>query len=183
MIRRPPRSTLFPYTTLFRNLRAPRRAAQRLHEIAGRSAANVRARGRPRSSKPHPASGQARCAAPRPVSRIVSSPTSRSPRKPHRPSTDFDYKRKYIESITFRAHGSLLLFKDQELTLGEASFLFLKEKGVLFSLQVSYRRRNAGKYGFQMLLLLVTICCIGVLCLPFIMYEAITHLADILDYG
>src|SRR3712207_7363992 len=31
MIRRPPRSTLFPYTTLFRSLLEPARARQRLH--------------------------------------------------------------------------------------------------------------------------------------------------------
>src|SRR3712207_7041286 len=31
MIRRPPRSTLFPYTTLFRSGRLPRRAVGRLH--------------------------------------------------------------------------------------------------------------------------------------------------------
>src|SRR2546425_9029617 len=31
MIRRPPRSTLFPYTTLFRSLVAPHHAAQPLH--------------------------------------------------------------------------------------------------------------------------------------------------------
>src|SRR2546421_3291768 len=32
MIRRPPRSTLFPYTTLFRSQRAPRRTARRQHD-------------------------------------------------------------------------------------------------------------------------------------------------------
>src|SRR2546428_4377234 len=36
MIRRPPRSTLFPYTTLFRSLEQPRRAEQRSDEIRRR---------------------------------------------------------------------------------------------------------------------------------------------------
>src|SRR5437588_7147704 len=35
MIRRPPRSTLFPYTTLFRSLQHPRRAAERYGPIGG----------------------------------------------------------------------------------------------------------------------------------------------------
>src|SRR2546430_8723134 len=49
MIRRPPRSTLFPYTTLFRSARRPDRADPR-HVVRGREAAQVRAahlRGRP----------------------------------------------------------------------------------------------------------------------------------------
>src|SRR2546426_9205778 len=33
MIRRPPRSTLFPYTTLFRSLHARRRDAERLDQV------------------------------------------------------------------------------------------------------------------------------------------------------
>src|SRR5436190_14448959 len=33
MIRRPPRSTLFPYTTLFRSLRAVKAARARHHEV------------------------------------------------------------------------------------------------------------------------------------------------------
>src|SRR2546427_2902415 len=36
MIRRPPRSTLFPYTTLFRSAAAPRRQARRLDTLTGR---------------------------------------------------------------------------------------------------------------------------------------------------
>src|SRR3712207_8036388 len=36
MIRRPPRSTLFPYTTLFRSLPARRRAARPGDEVHGR---------------------------------------------------------------------------------------------------------------------------------------------------
>src|SRR3712207_7449458 len=44
MIRRPPRSTLFPYTTLFRSLRLPpARRAQR-PRVAARLGADVRAR-------------------------------------------------------------------------------------------------------------------------------------------
>src|SRR3989441_10764475 len=35
MIRRPPRSTLFPYTTLFRSLQAIRASARRIEEEAG----------------------------------------------------------------------------------------------------------------------------------------------------
>src|SRR2546422_5408803 len=34
MIRRPPRSTLFPYTTLFRSARHPRRLALLVHDVA-----------------------------------------------------------------------------------------------------------------------------------------------------
>src|SRR2546430_9994039 len=45
MIRRPPRSTLFPYTTLFRSGRAARFAADSLRDAAARHAA---ARERPR---------------------------------------------------------------------------------------------------------------------------------------
>src|SRR5436309_13029908 len=48
MIRRPPRSTLFPYTTLFRS---PRRAAHsRLGRPPRAAVLRVRARGRPRSA-------------------------------------------------------------------------------------------------------------------------------------
>src|SRR5438045_8873170 len=39
MIRRPPRSTLFPYTTLFRSLR---QAGRRVADVAGRSERNVK---------------------------------------------------------------------------------------------------------------------------------------------
>src|SRR2546425_5611165 len=34
MIRRPPRSTLFPYTTLFRSLRHPRRESGERHQVS-----------------------------------------------------------------------------------------------------------------------------------------------------
>src|SRR3712207_7349389 len=52
MIRRPPRSTLFPYTTLFRSDRAPARlAGDRLEggreRLVGRSRRAVRVRDRP----------------------------------------------------------------------------------------------------------------------------------------
>src|SRR5687768_17682922 len=36
MIRRPPRSTLFPYTTLFRSRRIPVRTRAEAHEVYGR---------------------------------------------------------------------------------------------------------------------------------------------------
>src|SRR2546425_8079817 len=39
MIRRPPRSTLFPYTTLFRSQIEPRRPVRRQHEHGGRRGA------------------------------------------------------------------------------------------------------------------------------------------------
>src|SRR2546425_6229289 len=42
MIRRPPRSTLFPYTTLFRSLVEEERAAVRLDEKAGARGARIR---------------------------------------------------------------------------------------------------------------------------------------------
>src|SRR2546422_2732278 len=38
MIRRPPRSTLFPYTTLFRSRRRPRAGRCETHGVAGRRA-------------------------------------------------------------------------------------------------------------------------------------------------
>src|SRR5256885_11003307 len=41
MIRRPPRSTLFPYTTLFRS-RRPRASAAECHQRAGKSGADRR---------------------------------------------------------------------------------------------------------------------------------------------
>src|SRR2546430_9663546 len=51
MIRRPPRSTLFPYTTLFRSLEAAQRA-QRSHDLVHRLLLRVR---RPRRDRePHP---------------------------------------------------------------------------------------------------------------------------------
>src|SRR3712207_7824407 len=37
MIRRPPRSTLFPYTTLFRSVRAPRRLPRRSRAFLART--------------------------------------------------------------------------------------------------------------------------------------------------
>src|SRR5262245_65046943 len=48
MIRRPPRSTLFPYTTLFRSAVVPElRRAHRAHRRARRQERRVPARGRP----------------------------------------------------------------------------------------------------------------------------------------
>src|SRR3712207_7177399 len=46
MIRRPPRSTLFPYTTLFRSARVPRRGAARLARPRGGRMAGGVVRGR-----------------------------------------------------------------------------------------------------------------------------------------
>src|SRR3712207_8593594 len=52
MIRRPPRSTLFPYTTLFRSLRAPRRP--RVVVVGGRALdGRGRARRRRRARRHH----------------------------------------------------------------------------------------------------------------------------------
>src|SRR3712207_7842271 len=42
MIRRPPRSTLFPYTTLFRSWRHPSAVALHVHRAAGGAAPAVR---------------------------------------------------------------------------------------------------------------------------------------------
>src|SRR2546429_1483440 len=52
MIRRPPRSTLFPYTTLFRSHAEPPRDAQRAHHGARRRARRARG-GRGRRSRGH----------------------------------------------------------------------------------------------------------------------------------
>src|SRR2546427_12369274 len=41
MIRRPPRSTLFPYTTLFRSDFGPRRKSERQHEPGGTESADA----------------------------------------------------------------------------------------------------------------------------------------------
>src|SRR5438874_6429581 len=41
MIRRPPRSTLFPYTTLFRSLPAPRRRTGKLLRLPGQAREEV----------------------------------------------------------------------------------------------------------------------------------------------
>src|SRR3989442_4615665 len=43
MIRRPPRSTLFPYTTLFRSIRAPRDVGRRIQQLTNRVALQVTA--------------------------------------------------------------------------------------------------------------------------------------------
>src|SRR5256886_16410207 len=60
MIRRPPRSTLFPYTTLFRSVRAPRaRHTRRRRTPARRRAGPSR---RARSGSAEPRSAAARCA-------------------------------------------------------------------------------------------------------------------------
>src|SRR2546430_4292223 len=45
MIRRPPRSTLFPYTTLFRSLRVAGGGVPRVRETAARGGAQPRGRG------------------------------------------------------------------------------------------------------------------------------------------
>src|SRR3989449_7617668 len=47
MIRRPPRSTLFPYTTLFRSGEAPFGVAEVVHALAQREVPPRRARGAP----------------------------------------------------------------------------------------------------------------------------------------
>src|SRR5256885_4606027 len=51
MIRRPPRSTLFPYTTLFRSLHPAIRRAARGHLGASQSALVVSRGGRPRGQR------------------------------------------------------------------------------------------------------------------------------------
>src|SRR3712207_7490892 len=53
MIRRPPRSTLFPYTTLFRS-RRQRLRAQRRGDGDGRVVAALRAAGVPARARPRP---------------------------------------------------------------------------------------------------------------------------------
>src|SRR5256885_11097889 len=53
MIRRPPRSTLFPYTTLFRSPRVPRLVARR-NEPAARVARPHRQRAAPNRPRPLP---------------------------------------------------------------------------------------------------------------------------------
>src|SRR5689334_24687486 len=50
MIRRPPRSTLFPYTTLFRSVVADRHALEDLHAHTGEDAVADLDRGGPRSA-------------------------------------------------------------------------------------------------------------------------------------
>src|SRR5262245_63388078 len=49
MIRRPPTSTLFPYTTLFRSLRPPSRRAPRRTSTPSRDGSSARARSSARS--------------------------------------------------------------------------------------------------------------------------------------
>src|SRR5205085_6404534 len=51
MLRRPPRSTLFPYTTLFRSRGRARRRGDRCHRPRGRAARLLRACERPRDRK------------------------------------------------------------------------------------------------------------------------------------
>src|SRR5256885_3189475 len=53
MIRRPPRSTLFPYTTLFRSNRFPQRAATR--QRVDRTASETERPARRRTARRHPA--------------------------------------------------------------------------------------------------------------------------------
>src|SRR2546425_7639855 len=52
MIRRPPRSTLFPYTTLFRSAACPTRAARARRRPCSARSAPARRRGRPRATRP-----------------------------------------------------------------------------------------------------------------------------------
>src|SRR5260221_7297593 len=56
MIRRPPRSTLFPYTTLFRSLSARRGAGAAAALVAGGGHAMIPARTRPPLPSPPPSS-------------------------------------------------------------------------------------------------------------------------------
>src|SRR2546422_1187749 len=68
MIRRPPRSTLFPYTTLFRSCPTGARAGSRARPAAGRPAgrraagrgASGHVRGRPERSEEHTSELQSR---------------------------------------------------------------------------------------------------------------------------
>src|SRR2546430_17004006 len=71
MIRRPPRSTLFPYTTLFRSLDAPAVLGQRLAQAAGVVEEDVDPDARVRAGDPghvpqRPAGGSERPVAPHP---------------------------------------------------------------------------------------------------------------------
>src|SRR4051794_41479951 len=54
MIRRPPRSTLFPYTTLFRSRAAPVALARRRHRPPGRHGLRPRDRKSTRLNSSHP---------------------------------------------------------------------------------------------------------------------------------
>src|SRR5205809_4629871 len=58
MIRRPPRSTLFPYTTLFRSVLLHVQAFERLHDLEG--ARDARARAHARRSEEHTSELQSR---------------------------------------------------------------------------------------------------------------------------
>src|SRR2546428_2194005 len=60
MIRRPPRSTLFPYTTLFRSLRTTRRSAARSRATGRSPAVDRRAPGRAPRSEEHTSELQSR---------------------------------------------------------------------------------------------------------------------------
>src|SRR3712207_7029679 len=64
MIRRPPRSTLFPYTTLFRSARGLRDRPRQRPDV--RRAAALAAAGRPRARRALRADGQHAAAAGRP---------------------------------------------------------------------------------------------------------------------
>src|SRR5689334_24200922 len=59
MIRRPPRSTLFPYTTLFRSVRIPRHEG-RLRSLPGAVTQRERMAGRDRGGEGLPRATQAR---------------------------------------------------------------------------------------------------------------------------
>src|SRR5215203_2863742 len=89
MIRRPPRSTLFPYTTLFRSRLPPgaradplRRAAARLGPAAGRARPHDRDEHHspPRGAAPAQAGGTGRAG---PAGRLARRPTA-NPRRPRR---------------------------------------------------------------------------------------------------
>src|SRR3712207_8033990 len=69
MIRRPPRSTLFPYTTLFRS----RRSARRLQSLSGTDAVTTPRRGSSRPRLSHPHQGRRR-----PPTRVTQQTTTRS---------------------------------------------------------------------------------------------------------
>src|SRR3712207_8263092 len=74
MIRRPPRSTLFPYTTLFRSVReARRRAVEHGRGRAGRHGDQGRARTRAGGARADPARGLRPGAADRKSTRLNSS--------------------------------------------------------------------------------------------------------------
>src|SRR5689334_23561635 len=128
MIRPPPRSTLFPYTTLFRSSRGHRRRAR--HHAVGRPAPARRARPRahPQAAAAHPRRGDQRA---RPRDRAGNLPDRKSTRLNSSHSSIsyavFCLKKKkktrtLIESIQnelLHTHEDLLggVFKSQKLAL------------------------------------------------------------------